>query len=249
MTETFQIFYANVITIVTITTVMAFVTIHVVGAVGPGLQKTDAPRILGPFALYLGLWYALATYFGRSGAMGQELFPGGPPTLGLFFIGAAVLSFVLSRQLPKWRIVTDRIGQEYLMGFQSIRVLGVIFLVGGALGQIPWIFAIPAGLGDIWAGYMGYRAMKAVARNDPAARRKIREANLVGIADFAIALTTGLITSETIYQLTAFDAPNIVGQYPLVLIPAVMVPLFLTAHFLSISKLRDGRIPAEEPIA
>ena len=246
MTETFQIFYINIMTTVTIATAMAFVTIHVVGAVGNGIRKTDAPRLLGPLALFLGVWYALATYFGRAGSMGQEVFTGGPPILGLFFIGMALLSFALTRILPKWRIVTDRIGQEYLMGFQSIRVLGGIFLLGAITGQIPWIFAIPAGLGDIWAGFMGLRAMKAVASGDLSANRKIKQANLVGIVDFAIALVTGLITSETVYQLTAFDAPNIVGRYPLVLIPAVMVPLFLTAHFLSIAKLRAIKLPHEE---
>jgi len=80
-------------------------------------------------------------------------------------------------------------------------------------------------------------AGRAVVRKAPDARRKVIAANVVGITDFAIALGTGLVTSDTVYRIYAEGAPNLVGEAPMVMIPAFFVPMFLAAHLLSVRKL------------
>lgn len=238
MSLSFLTAYYNIIFVLIFGTASAFLAIHTAGAVGKGLEKRQVPRILLGFTAIMAVWYALVTNLAHQGIMGQGLFPGSPPLIAVFFIGGALFLYALGTQINSARVVIDRIGQEYFLGFQSFRLLGIVFVIGGFTGQIPWIFALPAGLGDMWAGYLGYRAMKAVNSGDPEAEKKVKQANFVGLVDFAIALGTGLITSETIYQLTAHDAPNLVGAFPLVLIPGLLVPMFAAAHLLSIRALR-----------
>lgn len=238
MSPNFLLAYINVGFVLVLGTAIALFAIHAAGAVGNGIERKQVPRLLLGFTGTMALWYALATHLAQLNIMGFGLFPGSPPLIGFFFIGGALFLFALGTQIKSARQVIDRMGQEYFLGFQSFRLLGGIFVIGGFTGQIPWIFAIPAGLGDMWAGYMGYRAMKAVNTQDPDAIKKVKQANWVGLVDFGIALLTGLITSETVYQLTAHNAPNIVGAYPLVLIPSILVPLFAAAHLFSIRALR-----------
>ena len=232
-----QFFTAYILTLV-ILVPGAVVAFFAINAPASGLGPKDIPQMLLGLGLFLGLWHAAATLVATSGAMGTALVPYAPPTVGLFFIGGGLLLFALGLSLSSFRRVIDHMGQRYFMGFQGFRVLGFVFLIGAITGDIPLIFAIPAGLGDIWAGIMGIRAARAVAAKAPDAARKVRQANTVGLLDFAVALGTGLITSETAYQLVAHDAPNAVGFYPLVMIPAMLVPLFFAAHLFSIRALK-----------
>lgn len=208
-----------------------------------GLGPETTLRAILLFGIILGVWFALATYLGKAGRMGQAAFPNGPPLIGLFFLLGGLFVWTTARATPLARTLTNAMGQDVFMGLQTFRILGGIFLIGWAFGDIPWLFAIPAGFGDILAGIVGYRAMRAVQRQDPNARGKIILANVVGMGDFLIALSTGLLTSDTIYQIMAFDAPNIVGEFPLVLIPGFFVPIFLGAHFLSVQRLLRDRTP------
>lgn len=119
--------------------------------------------------------------------------------------------------------------------------MGWIFVLGWLLGAIPWQFALPAGLGDIWAGVASYRAMRAVNRGDEDADRKVLRANIIGLGDFAVAVATGLITSEGFLHLLSKEAPNIINAWPLGLFPAFFVPIFIAFHLVSLGKLRQAR--------
>ena len=119
--------------------------------------------------------------------------------------------------------------------------MGGVFLIGWLAGRIPPEFAIPAGLGDIWAGVAGYQASRALAAGAPNARRLLVRANLIGMGDIMVAVSLGIITSEGMFHVLANDAPNIINDYPLVLFPAFFVPIFLGFHLMSISRLRSAR--------
>lgn len=126
------------------------------------------------------------------------------------------------------------------MGFQIFRIMGGVFILGWLVDEIPWQFALPAGLGDIWAGVAGYRAMTAVNRGAADAAAKVLWANVIGLADFVVAVLTGLVTSEGFLHLLAQDRPNIINAYPLGLFPAFIVPLFISFHFVLLGKLRQA---------
>jgi len=51
-----------------------------------------------------------------------------------------------------FRAIIGGIPQHWLIGIQTFRILGSVFLVRYFQGQLPGVFAIPAGVGDVLTG-------------------------------------------------------------------------------------------------
>jgi hypothetical protein len=68
--------------------------------------------------------------------------------------------------------------------------------------------------------------------------------NLFGLADLAIAVTAGFVTTPSPFQLFAFELPSeLVTQFPLVLVPVFLVPISVLLHLASMAKLRRDAMP------
>jgi hypothetical protein len=62
--------------------------------------------------------------------------------------------------------------------------------------------------------------------------------NLFGLADLALAISMGIITSAGPLQLISSSAPGIgVSGYPIVMTPAFAVPSSILLHLLSLRLL------------
>ncbi|MCU9847729.1 hypothetical protein OEZ60_06885 [Defluviimonas sp. WL0024] len=216
--------------------VTAFVSLHAHEAGLPHGRVVGAALAV---AVALGLWSAGAAQLAANGLLDPPATALEPPYILMILTGGALFLWALARATATGRRITDTMGQEVLIGFQSFRVMGGIFLLGWAAGVIPWQFALPAGLGDIWAGVAGYRAMRAVTRVEADARAKVIRANVIGLADFAVAVLMGVTTSDGMFQLFSHNAPNIINAWPLGLFPAFFVPIFIAFHLLSLGKLRE----------
>jgi hypothetical protein len=238
MFDLFLEFYVRIFAVLLPATTTAIVAIYAVRAGLPRARVVGATLVL---AALFALWYAGASWITETGLMMP------PPTLldtpyvMIFMLGGATLLWSLARLTDTGRQISDTIGQETLVGFQTFRVMGWIFILGWLIGEIPWEFAIPAGLGDIWAGVAGYRAMRAVNRGAADAETKVLRANVIGLADFVVAVLTGLVTSEGFLHLLAQDRPNIINAYPLGLFPGFFVAIFIAFHLISLGKLRQAR--------
>ena len=219
------------------------VAILIVGAVRAGLTAGQTATAGVFAATLLGVWYAAAAAASREGLLMPPPTLFDPPYVLGFLFGGALLIWALIRFNPLALRIARAAPLSLIAGFQIPRVMGVIFLIGWAAGEIPAAFAIPAGLGDIWAGIAGYRASRALAANDPSARRLLRQANIIGLADFAVAVGTGLITSEGFAHFLAKDSPNIINLHPLALFPAFFVPIFIGFHLIAIERLRETENP------
>jgi len=138
------------------------------------------------------------------------------------------------------RAILGGLDQRLLIGFQIPRLMGAVFLLGWAMGDIPWQFALPAGLGDIWAGVAAIQAVRAIDRGDADADRLLWRANIIGLSDFVVAVSIGVITTPGFLHLLAQDAPNIINTYPLALFPGYFVPIFIAFQLFSIGALRRG---------
>ncbi len=215
--------------------------IAAVYAVRAGLDRRVVLAAGLTLATLFALWHGAAAAMTAAGLMLPPPTLAAPPYVLMFLFGGAFALWALARLTATGRRISYAIGQETLIGFQSFRVMGWVFLLGWALGEIPWQFAIPAGLGDIWAGIAGFRAMRAVNRGAAEADRLVLRANVIGLADFAVAVATGLITSEGFLHLLAHESPNIINEYPLGLFPGFFVPIFIAFHLLSLGRLRETR--------
>jgi hypothetical protein len=154
-----------------------------------------------------------------------------------------VVGVLLFLAWPSLRRTLAIIPNTWLVGVQTYRILGVIFVILYLGGYLPGLFALPAGLGDSLVGIVAPFVAAAYARSPEGAARRVRLWNLLGIADLVIAVTLGFITSPSPFQLAAFDHPTVlIGMFPLVLIPVFAVPLSILLHLASLQKLRQGQL-------
>lgn len=207
------------------------------GAGRAGLPSAAAARALLLTAGLLGLWGAVAMHLSQANIFNVPASLAEPPVVLMFLLGGSTLLWALAWKTETGRQISDHTDLGLLAAFQIPRVMGGVFLVGWAAGAIPWQFALPAGLGDIWAGVAGYQAWRASALGTPDARKKVVRANVIGVADFVVAVATGIMTSEGFLHVMAKDTPNIINLHPLAMFPSFFVPIFLAFHFVSFSKL------------
>jgi len=205
-----------------------------------GIGQAEMPRLILPLIVLIGVWYGLASAMAEADLLIPPSTITDPPYVLMFLFGGAFFLWAYGRFTAQGRATIEATSQAVLIGFQIPRMMGGVFLVGWAAGVIPWEFALPAGVGDVWAGVAALQANRAVRRGDHDADRKVLRANIIGLLDFVVAITTGLITSEGFIHLLSKDAPNIVNNYPLALFPAFFVPIFFAFHLFSLGKLRQS---------
>ena len=211
--------------------------ILMIGAIRAQLTSGQTIAGLAMLAALFGAWFATAVPLAEAGVFNVPATVQDPPVvLGFLFAGAIVI-WALSWLTPVGRRVTLATPLSAIAAFQVPRVMGAVFIVAWLFGSLPTAFAIPAGLGDIWAGIAGYQASVALAKGAPEGRRLLVRATIIGMADFAVAVAAGIMTSEGFAHLLAKDVPNIINDYPLALFPAFFVPIFLGFHFIALSRL------------
>jgi hypothetical protein len=108
-----------------------------------------------------------------------------------------------------------------------------------AAGYMPGVFAWPAGIGDLIVGVLAAVIAVAYARAPRVNSDLIMWWNILGVTDLIIAVATGIASSPSLIQVAAFDQPNeLISMFPLVLVPAFLVPLWILLHIASLTKLR-----------
>jgi hypothetical protein len=189
-----------------------------------GLAATNMPARLRDrrwltTAIVLLVWQAIAWSLAVVGA-----FQPGSPTALLLTL-AILLPLLIGLPLllrSAWLgHVLDVTPPEWLIGLQVYRVFGSIWILGWIAGVLPGVFALPAGIGDSLVGILALPAAEMLGRN----RAWGVAWNMLGILDLANAVTLGFLTSA-------------VSGYPLVLIPAFVVPLSILLHSVSLRQLR-----------
>jgi hypothetical protein len=218
--------------------IIAFVLLSGVHRALLSLGRTRAARgrIVSILGIVLFGWLGLALSLGWQGvfssAVNQPVPPialavGIPILFGAFFI----------RTSKQVREIIEAVPQSQLVAFQFYRVLGVTFLVLYAAGQLPGIFALPAGWGDVTVGLTALVVGARVARSEN--DQLVSLWNWLGISDLVIAVATGFLSAPSRFQIFSLDAPNfLIGTFPLVMIPIFAVPLSIVLHLASLSKIR-----------
>jgi hypothetical protein len=211
-----------------------------------GHSSIQVRRTLITLGGLLFAWLALTLFLGASGLFQSAVSQPFP------FISLAIVLPVLlgalwirgSRQVQK---IIEAVPQSWLVGIQFYRVVGVIFLLFYTAGQLPAVFALPAGVGDVLVGITALVVAFLTARHHSRSDQLIALWNCLGIADLVIAVATGFLSAPSRFQIFSLAAPNtLIGTFPLVMIPIYAVPLSVILHLASLSKLRQNQFrPAE----
>jgi hypothetical protein len=200
------------------------------GAARAGLGRGRAALLAGAAAVLLGGWLAAsAVIAGHGGYRALPWFP----VAAAGFLGTLL---ALSRLPVMARVLRAPGMASRLVYPHSFRVAGVVFLAYLALGHLPALFALPAGVGDITSGIAAPLVARRLARGTGG--RAAAWFNAFGLTDLAVALTLGALTGFGLIAITPSSAP--ITELPLALIPTATVPLLLALHITSVSTL--GRV-------
>lgn len=202
------------------------------------MEKVQRKRF-GIFSgAYLFGWLLLSLLLGSIG-----VFQTGPSTLfPVIALGIAVpilVGILLLKHSPTLNSAIESVPIHWLVGVQLYRAFGFIFLALYAIDKLPVEFAIPAGVGDVLVGVaapiVGYLFFKGYRWSCLA----VLGWNVVGIADLAVAVTFGFLSSPGPFQLLAMDMPNeLITAFPLVLVPVFAVPLSILLHLATLKRLK-----------
>src|ERR1700722_2888033 len=199
----------------------------------PSQRRTTWLAIMIPDTL----WFAVAWSAAINGDFltGASRFPSLPLAIVLpVIVGVPLL--LLSKRVGQ---LLDAMPASWLVALQVYRVFGSWFLAAWLNGAAPGVLALPAGTGDVLTGLFALPAAIAVAAGTAQGRRAAVIWNIFGLADFAVAITLGMLTSPGPFQLIVPDLPGFnAGIYPNVLTPAFVVPGSILLHALSLRQLR-----------
>jgi hypothetical protein len=183
-------------------------------------------------AIVFAAWLFAVVLLGADNAFRNDVLPPRIPMTLLATLAGGYL-FLLSRT---FRSIIAGIPQHWLIGIQTFRILGGVFLIRYFQGQLPAEFAIPAGVGDVLTGVFAPLVAYWWYAGKPYARGAAIAWNLFGMADLIVAVTLG--------ALTGGGAGGIV--FPIVLIPVYAVPRAFLIHSFSLIGLlrKTSKSPA-----
>ena len=148
--------------------------------------------LAGTAAVVLGGWFTATAVIAGHGWYHHAAWPRGAVAAdrgGPGFFGA----LLALRRIPVVSRALAAPGLASRLEYpHTFRVEGVAFLIMMALGHLPALFALPAGLGDIAAGIAAPLVAYRLARGT--GRRAARWHNAFGMTDLVVALTLGALT-------------------------------------------------------
>jgi hypothetical protein len=149
-------------------------------------------------ATILGAWLSLAIALAAMGVyhVGAHAIP----TLQYGILLPILIGMLLIWRSEATKRLIGAVPQEWLVGVQLYRALGVIFLILYAAGKLPGLFAWPAGVGDIAIGLLAPVVGIAYARAPRDAAGLVMAWNIFGILDLVVAVGTGFMTAPSLLQ-------------------------------------------------
>jgi hypothetical protein len=209
--------------------------------VAPDMNKGQAN--MGSVVLtVMALWLGLISFFAYRGAFVGSA---DSPPLPIFLGFAIPLAVFLSAYFG-WRAFrTFILGADLrlVVGIEAWRWGGLGFISLYAHGVLPGLFALPAGLGDMAVGVTApWILLRLIRQPSFASSRRFVIWNIMGIVDFVVAMSMGVLCSGFVPGITGLignvtTAP--MARLPLVLIPAYMVPFFTMLHLTALFQARQ----------
>jgi hypothetical protein len=207
-------------------------------ALETGSSPREAARAVAILTVGWGVWTVGSALLAAS-----DVYRLGPnaaqPWIGVAFVVPLVALLVASRSQIAQRALSHPQIVARMASPHWSRLGGVIFLIAYLLGELPALFAIPAGVGDM---AIGIASIWTLTRSGAHSQVRHLWLNVLGLVDFAYALTMGFLAGPGDLQVVHLTpSTQQISELPLVLIPTAGVPLLFALHLLSLVKLRARR--------
>ena len=189
-----------------------------------------------------GAWVGLASGLGAAG-MFAFASDSPVPLIGVLFAAPLLIVGALALGSQRVRAALLAVPMPLLIGLNSLRVFGVLFLLLALQGRLSGPFPFSAGLGDIITGALAIPLALRVARSGALPSAAVRSWNLFGIADLIAAVGLGITSAAgSPLQLIHAGVGSAAMQYlPYCLVPTVLVPFYLITHAVVAAQLAASR--------
>ena len=203
-------------------------------------MNNEQTVIPSPVIWVLTAWFTLATGLVISGAFrpAQGMPPLGLVSMVLTPVLLYALAWWLSERFRQWVLSID---MRLLMATHSMRMIGMGFVFMWFYGQLPAVFALPAGLGDAMAAVGGLYLAILLYSGVSVSQASVWRWNTFGLMDFAIAVGAGALSAPGALLDFGTGATSLpMTAFPMAIIPAFFVPLFILTHLAIYAQLRAG---------
>ena len=184
----------------------------------------------------LTVWAVAATVLARRGSFQPSTAESVPPIGVNLAVVLLILAISLAASSSLRRLLSR---QANLIRLHLWRFEGVVFLILMVQGQMPALWALPAGIGDILVAATAPWIARQL--DTPGGSRRAITWNLFGIADLIVAVGLGIMTNPGPTQVF-YTTPTseMVTRFPLALVPTFLVPLAFILHVISLWQLLGG---------
>lgn len=202
------------------------------------LQPPAVRSITGKLAAAAVAWALLVTFAAGSGLL-RSLYP---PLIAPLVALGIIAPVILYATSPKLRAYFRTVGLYPLTVFHVWRIpAALLFFWYGVRGELPPLFWMLAGAGDLLAGIFTLPLLRG-----PASRDSYLSKHLFGFADFLVAVGTGL-------AFTLLHDPRMgpIRDLPMALIPLFGVGISGASHLIAFHLLWTDRqgVTAQRVIA
>ena len=185
-------------------------------------------------------WFAIILAAALSG--GFETALGDRPMAMLFAILMPVAVFGIAylnlQSFRAWALALD---MRKLILIHSWRMVGTGFVFLYFQDKLPALFALPAGLGDAMAAIGAlFLGIALYEHAELVTRKRILFWNTFGLIDFVIAVSMGILTrTGDMLHISGQVNSDIMGTFPLVLIPGFAVPFYVITHLIVYAQIKN----------
>ena len=184
----------------------------------------------------LSLWFFLALSCSLLGVFDSKQRP--PIPLGAAAILPVVAYAICYLRWAEFRQFVLAANLRVLTLAQTWRVGGVVFLILHHQGFLPGVFALPAGWGDIAIGATAPLVAWAISSKKSFPKEIFVSWNVLGMLDLVMAVTLGILASASSLGVLAGEiTTQVMGTFPLSLIPTFFVPLLIIFHLIALGRV------------
>jgi hypothetical protein len=201
-------------------------------------ERTSAreSRIAVVTGVVLAMWAIVATMLARRGFFRPPDLSRPPPIGIALVLVLVILSACLLASPSLRRLLTN---QRHLILLNLWRLIGLVFLMLMVEGQMPALWALPAGIGDVIVGATAPWIARHV--ETPLGRRRAVIFNVFGLTDLVVAVGLGMMTSPgPAHVFHTTPTSELATHFPLALVPIFLVPLAFVLQMISLWQLLGG---------
>lgn len=139
----------------------------------------------------------------------------------------------------RFRQIIRDISQDWLIGIQTLRIGGFVFLGLLDLKLLPSEFAIPAGYGDVVVGFLAPLALRIYRKDRTRSWVALIAWNIFGMLDLVVAMITGIVFIAPFARTMVLGGQSINYLNYVLLVPGFAVPILFFVHIRSLANLKS----------